>query len=650
LVRGEVGQGQAGSGGPGEVRAKPAPLIGKGRAAAGRDGERSAAALVGRLADRRSDNGRRSRQGLHRQNGISAGGAAGEVGDHRGIAAGIRELHIIFGIAAQGRPGHVHPVKPPLVGEWRRPGGGHRERDVRGLRHRLAQRLGDDRWRHNYGQRSVRTGGAAGEVGDHHRVAAGIARLHVVLRIAAEGRPGNAGPITPPLVGERRGAGGGHRKGGAAALVDRQALRLGDDRRRHIRRGIEVKVIADDIPRERDRSHSLRSHAGFAGRGGMSSAARRRWNQRGNIITVAVRLDRRPARHGHGRVIHIKPGTGVLDPAPHNTLGRRCRVAPRHGGNGGGARVDIGGGIGPPATARGRDRIRVGAVAFQALAAKIADFIGDGGVAVKIGANAREDLPVVLPATHATVHPRIKSAAAVGLGNRGIHVAVLQHAGPIAEIGVGGRPGEGAGTGDRAVGNGRDGMPQRLARIGLDGLNLRLNPGDQFVLEAPPVIGPGGMGVGRRAHVARVDTEPGQPGTRIVGLAVSGITEALIIAGAVELVVPVDAVNRIVGHQLAHDADQVFLHVRRTHIQRVIAIHQLGRPSLAIGIRRDKPLRMRRQGGVVGGRPDGRDAVRPAAAAAQPGMNLDALGVRFRAKIGQRVKAGSHARRPRQNG
>ncbi len=227
----------------------------------------------------------------------------------------------------------------------------------------------------------------------------------------------------------------------------------------------------------------------------MGGAARRRGNECGDVVTVAVGLDRRPAGHGHGGVVHIKAGVGVGDAAPHDAFGRRRRVAPRHGGNGGGARVNVGGGIGPPAAIRARCCVGVGAVAFQTLAAEIADLAGDGGIAVEIGANAREYLPVVLPAVGASVSPGVEGAAAVGLRNRGVHVTVLQHAGPIAEIGVGGRAGEGAGTRDRAVGDGSDRVSQRLARVGLDGLDLRLNPGHQFVLEAATIIGPGGLSV-----------------------------------------------------------------------------------------------------------------------------------------------------------
>src|ERR1035437_2179425 len=71
--------------------------------------------------------------------------------------------------------------------------------------------------------------------------------------------------------------------------------------------------------------------------------------------------------------------------------------------------------------------------------------------------------------------------------------------------------------------------------------------------------------------------------------------------------------------------------------------------SFAIRQGCDEPFGVTCEGGVASRRPTGRDAIHGAAAAAEPGVNLNAIGVRLRAEVSQRVEAGGDPRGPGQN-
>src|SRR5438445_13685465 len=104
-------------------------------------------------------------------------------------------------------------------------------------------------------------------------------------------------------------------------------------------------------------------------------------------------------------------------------------------------------------------------------------------------------------------------------------------------------------------------MPQRLARIGLDGLYLSLAAGHQLVLE-PRAIGPvRRVGRARRAYKTGVSAITSETRIRVGGGAIRRKSHPRRVPGPIDFVIPVDPVNRVVRHQFSNDADDVLLRI-----------------------------------------------------------------------------------------
>src|ERR1041385_236248 len=113
-------------------------------------------------------------------------------------------------------------------------------------------------------------------------------------------------------------------------------------------------------------------------------------------------------------------------------------------------------------------------------------------------------------------------------------------------------------------------MSQWLAGIGFDGLDLGLAAGDQLVFEAAAIVAIAGICSRRCSDITSVSAITCQTGARIISLTVSGESHSGGVAGTVDLIIPINAINRVIGHQLANDADDIFLGVRRAHIQSIV--------------------------------------------------------------------------------
>ena len=116
-------------------------MVIQGRRAAGGDGEAGAVAGEDGLALRLGRDGRRRVDG---QDGVGAGDGAEGVADHDRIIAGIRGLHVAFGVAAANRAADVRAVEAPLVIKGRGAGGHYVKGDGCSRIDGLTQRLRND--------------------------------------------------------------------------------------------------------------------------------------------------------------------------------------------------------------------------------------------------------------------------------------------------------------------------------------------------------------------------------------------------------------------------------------------------------------------------------------------------------------------------
>jgi len=313
------------------------------------------------------------------------------------------------------------------------------------------------------------------------------------------------------------------------------------------RRHDQGKIITDHIARQnRGICDGMRAQAIFGCGDLVGGTGSGRGNERRDIVAVAVRLHRWPAGYGHGCVVHIKPGGAVLDPSPHHTFGGGGRIAPRHGGGAAGARIDVCSRMGPPIGRR--SKIGVGCVPREPFVPKITDLAGDIGDAQAAETHAHEHRANGNPTGRDTIRPGLESALAISLRDHRVHPAVLQHPGPITEIEIGSGSGEIAVARRRTIGQGRRGVTHGLTWIAFDGLDFRLDAGHQLVLEAATIIGPVGVSVAGSAGGPGVEAIASQAGTGIVGLAIRRVAKTRKIAVAIDFVVPVDAINRVVRH------------------------------------------------------------------------------------------------------
>jgi len=170
------------------------------------------------------------------------------------------------------------------------------------------------------------------------------------------------------------------------------------------------------------------------------------------------------------------------------------------------------------------------------------------------------------------------------------------------------------------------GVAEGLAGIGRDGGNLGPATADEFADRATAEVLPGGVTARRGADVAG---DPLEACEARVGIArVGGVAR---VGLGVADVIPVDAINRVVGDEFADDADKVLLHVGRSGIEDVLTVE--GHRSLSdVGRGDHDPLRVSGEQGVVGRWPRGAHAEGD-----EPGVHFKALGVGLLTKVCERI-------------
>ena len=269
----------------------------------------------------------------HGECGVGAVGVAGDVADEDRVGAFTGGLGVGDGVGGGGRAGDVRVVELPLVIHRRGADGGDREGGVAAGDHGAVGGLDGDDGRPVQGQHGDRAGDHAGGVGDDDAVVAEVGDREGINREARVGLVGQRAEV-PPLIGQRRGAGGGDGEGHGRARIGGLVGGLHGDARRHKHGDLrdEAGGGADEVAGDE------RVVAGLRGLGVVENqVGRRRARQVGAEALPLVTDHRRAVGEGAQR----ERGTGDhglrLRVSEEDGLDRDEREAVRgSGGEGGG--------------------------------------------------------------------------------------------------------------------------------------------------------------------------------------------------------------------------------------------------------------------------------------------------------------------------
>ena len=291
-----------------------------------------------RSRDRHTETGQRARdirpalrlrrdagQSQDGQGGHHTGYAARHVSYYDGVIAGVGGLDIGNRIARSGRTAQRCPVKPPLIGQGRCPGGGDAEAGRCTGDIRSALRLGRDAGGGPDGERGDYARHTARYVGYHHGIVAGVDALHVGQREVRPGLAGERCAVESPLVTQRCCSRGCHTEAGRSARDIRPALRLAGDRWRHPHRqhrhdaghtarhvshydgviaGVDSLDVGNRIARSGRTPNRCAVKLPLVGQGRGPGGGDAEAGRRAGDIGPALRLGRERGRHPHRQHRH----------------------------------------------------------------------------------------------------------------------------------------------------------------------------------------------------------------------------------------------------------------------------------------------------------------------------------------------------------